>query len=365
MSTVRIDQYESLNEFENFVNDKYVTIWLEAKIKSPFVSPSSILFLGELALKKKTNVISITFGEERPIFCLLLKKNGSTVKCLSSGFADHNFALVTDACNNQLCGNVLNEVFSLIKKSGWTLVWENFPAFSDLGRALDKTLVKQLVRIPYSVSPIRSEKDSDELFNAISNKKLKYYKRRIIKKGGQFEILKDDSDLEDWIQGFVKNHIDRWKETATPSKYNKPENVEILKNRMLAWIQDLVLIRFSVIMDEKRIAYCIGLQEGEHKLIYHAVTYDFDYFKYSPGKALILHIAEYMSEQKINTLDFGEGNEKYKLEFVNEMLPIEKLILTRQLISFDMLKAKLEKYIRTHDRLFSLIRKIRLRWMRR
>lgn len=114
---------------------------------------------------------------------------------------------------------------------------------------------------------------------------------------------------------------------------------------MLSWAKDGVLVRFAVKVGGERIAFVICLIQ-QNSLIHHSTAYDEEFYKYSPGKALILIIAEWMKNNGLNILDFGEGAESYKYAYTNKELELNEISVSSiSNISF-ILKVKLRQILR-------------------
>ena len=183
--------------------------------------------------------------------------------------------------------------------------------------------------IPYSVCPVTKDESPGSLFARINGmREFRYQVNRLKnQESAIFEALTDDTDLIKWAEEFCQAHIRRWADTPTPSAYCNPIRWEYLKQYLQAWNADQILVRFSIMVPTGRVGFAIGLLE-ENSLIFHATTFHPDYKKFSPGKALIHFIAEWMAEQNIRVLDFGDGDEQYKYNVAEQERQLNRIFIS-------------------------------------
>jgi Acetyltransferase (GNAT) domain len=359
---VNINQFNSLGQVQEECQKGYATLWHNTIVKTPFLSPTTVVTLSDQHLSRGYSIVHFSCTKnDQLVLTAWFKCKNHRLEILSTGFADHNFIIQHSSLTSEEGEGLFRELIIQLTGKGYQLVWRNFPRFSFLGPYLQSINYDGIVTIPYSFCPIHRQNDGQAVLNAISNKKLIYYKRRLIKKGAEFECIEDDFELRLWVEEFTNNHIVRWNGSKTPSKYLNQKVIVQLEARFQAWIEDGVLKRFSIRHEGKRIAFCVGLQQ-EKQLIYHAIAYDRDYFTFSPGKALILFIAEHMNDENLNTLDFGEGNEAYKHSFTNNYLELDLVYISASKDFVFLLKAKVNKFIRTRQKLYSALKFIKMKF---
>ncbi|MBK9335344.1 MAG: GNAT family N-acetyltransferase [Lewinellaceae bacterium] len=167
-----------------------------------------------------------------------------------------------------------------------------------------------------------------------------------------FEVFRDDTDLEQWVQAYCNAHIWRWADTPTPSSFRDSERQEFFLGCLRAWNQDGVLVRFSIKNATGRIGLVVGLLE-ENSLVFHATTFDPEYSKYSPGKALIYYIASWMMEQKMRILDFGDGNEAYKYEVADQERVLNRIFVCGKTQFNFIARTKLIQFVKEHPNMYN------------
>lgn len=325
-----------LKKFRNihdYPHEEYAFLWHNAMISSPFSSPSSLSVLWKFFEQANIKIEVWHFydpGSGQILAAMPLRKENGVYRLLFEGFGDYHHLLVCKALDDQAINDIFQHIVLTVKRKKMRLFLKNVPRFSYLNQPIEnspKGLFFGVIEFKHSVFPVLKKEDPQAIFTAINTKKMRYYRRRLEKAGALFETFHDDAGLDSWADGFVDNHIARWKGTDTPSKFLDKQNIVLFKQRLSAWHQDNVVIRFSAKLNGEYMAFCVGLIE-EKRLIYHLITHDPKLNKYSPGKALIHYIGEYISSSRFTALDFGEGDEPYKLSFCNESLHVSKLYIS-------------------------------------
>jgi hypothetical protein len=243
--------------------------------------------------------------------------------------ADHNFFVIHRDCSSEEIGLFFKSLLEKIKDENWTLrlrllpLWASYiPTFVEAINAsgLFWNVAKR------SVCPILEEPTPKELHdNLNSSRELRYRVNKIKNQlNGEYEILTGAEDLDVWAEKFCDLHQKRWEGSDSPSRYMSDEGRKFLKNCLLAWAEDKMLVRFAVKVGGERIAFVICLIQ-QNSLIHHSTAYDDEYHKYSPGKALILIIADWMQKNGLNVLDFGEGAEAYKYAYTNKEMELNEI----------------------------------------
>ena len=86
------------------------------------------------------------------------------------------------------------------------------------------------------------------------------------------------------------------------------------------------LVKVPVLMlDNEIIAAAICLQK-DNAIYYQAPTYDGNYCRYSPGRALLYSIIQSSFSNGISEVDLGPGDERYKLRFANKKIELCNIV---------------------------------------
>ncbi|MCB9280976.1 MAG: GNAT family N-acetyltransferase [Lewinellaceae bacterium] len=326
----------------------YSELWENAVVRSPFISPNNLRGLADIF--KDELAIFQCYMNKKLIGAILLRNERGVRRLLSDIKADHNYFILSKNLSCAEKQHFFQSFFRVVKREKWTLMLKNKPAWAPyMDQFLEEIKSSGLLWeiSDHTVCKVLEEASPEALHQHFQqSRELRYRVNRLVnQQGAVFEVLTGDECLEEWIQGFCEMHIKRWEGTPNPSKYLMEKNREILRSCLQAWITDGTLARFSVLIDGRRIGYVICLVDG-NKLIHHSTTYDAEYRKYSPGKALLLYISEWMTERGLNCLDFGEGAESYKDEFTNKELILNRVFISGQRNYLFFVKNKVKKNLR-------------------
>ena len=338
--------------------EAYENLWKNSLHQPAFQSPRFLQFLAKKF--EKNLVIFQCWRGEQLVGAAFFRKENGVYKFLSDVMADHNFFVLHKQCTREEVEAFFEKFHRQVEQEKWALILKNQPmwaAYTDVFLQSGKSGKLFQVISKHSVCPVFEEKTPEALFERLNNKQgLRYSAGRLEKQlGAVFEIFTGDEDLDDWVKGFCQLHIKRWKDTGSPSKYENEEMQAFLLHCLKAWIADGVSVRFSVKTGQERIGYVIGLVQ-ENSLIYHSIAHDANYHKYSPGKALIHVIGQWMQQRQLNVLDFGEGDEEYKYSFTNKELRLDRVFISNNLNLPFIVRAILESKLRENARLRKLYR---------
>ncbi len=330
----------------------YRQLWQNSLNRSPFQAPD---YTHYLAQKFKAELLVFQcLKEEQLIGAAFFRKSKGNFIFLSEIKADHNCFVIDNRCSTTELYVFFQHFVAGIKKKRWPFILTNHanwisyvPILDEVGRQ------SQLFwdNNAYSVCPTLKETSGEILFKRFNgSKELRYRVSRLKnQQEAVFEWFQQDEDLSAWVSAFCQLHIKRWEGTPTPSRYESEEQRQFLLECLKAWIDDELLVRFSVkVADGTRIGFVICLLH-EATLIHHTTAYDDNYRKYSPGKALLHFIGEWMAERDLKNLDFGQGNEKYKYEFANTEPQLNRIYVSSPLHLSFIVKAKVAQSIRNNE----------------
>lgn len=336
----------------------YSDLWQNSFYKSPFQSPAVLQYFSRL---HNNEAIAIQLlKDDKLIGAVILKKEKAVYTFLSDKKTDANFFTFQKDCDEDDVAFFFTAFLDKIHKLNWAVKLNNVPSWAGYMQIFETCgLTSKLFwqKIKYSVCPVIKADTTEELLKIVNRSpKFRYtYNRLSNQLQAEYEILTDDRDLENWVQSYCNSHTRRWDKTPTPSSYRYKANQQFLLDCLKAWGNDNLLVRFSVKVKEKRIAFIIGLIENT-SLILHATTFDPDFQKFSPAKALIRTMAEWMAENKLTTLDFGDGDEKYKYFFANNEHFLNRIMISGKGNLAFILKSKLIRVIRNNNLVYNYYR---------
>lgn len=331
-------------------------LWRNSADRSPFKSPNILRYFAGVV---RGHIHCFQFYVNGELHgAILLKDDGRVLSFLSDLKTDVNFFVLDQQCTPDEEKQFFDFFFSTIKQNNWSVVLNNQPSWAHYMPAFEaagKSSGLFWLNFAYSVCPIAVDKTPDALFERINGSRELRYRVNKLKKQGHatFEALTDDSELDYWADEFCQAHILRWSDTPTPSAFRDPARRQFLKDCLRAWSADGILVRFSVKVESGRIGFVIGLLE-KNSLVHHSTTFHPDYWKYSPGKALIHFMAEWMRERDMNMLDFGDGNEPYKYDVANQEHVLNRIFICAKTRMTFIAKAKFIKYVKDHPQMYHL-----------
>ncbi|MBL7774363.1 MAG: GNAT family N-acetyltransferase, partial [Saprospiraceae bacterium] len=288
----------------------------------------------------------------------LFKRENGYYTFLSDMKTDANFFVLHRDCGPELTSRFFKKFVAAIEADKWALMLNHQPTWAGYMPALDAAVSNSnlySLELDYSVCPVAKGETPEALFREVSaSRNTRYKVNKLVKQEqGSFEVLTDDSDMDRWVEAFCDAHVERWATTPTPSSYRLPERRTFLKNCLQAWHADGVLVRFALRAGGGRIGFVAGLLEDE-TMIYHAPTFHPAYSHCSPGRVLIYYITQWMAENGLRVLDFGDGNEPYKYYVASQDLVSKRIFLSSKNNLRFIAKTKFIKAVRQNPVAYDL-----------
>jgi len=347
------------NTLDSFFWADYADLWHNSKSRSPFQAPGILQFFSQ---KYTNSVIAVRLlREQSTVGAVLLKKEKNVYSFLSDLKTDANFFVFRNDCSDGDIDYFFGGLLDFIKQQHSAVIFNNVASWAGYFPVFEKCAAKSNLffqAIDYSVCPVL-KCDTPEEIRAIINRsrtlrnsvnKIRHNQKAV------FEVLTGDEDLENWVKEFCFCHIQRWEKTPTPSSYRNMERQVFLLKCLQAWSADKVLVRFAIKVNQQRIGFHICLIE-QNSLIGHSMTYHPDYQKLSPARVLLLTMAEWMMEKKLRILDFGNGNEKYKYNYINQELVLKRVFISKKANYLFIVKSQLIKLVKNNSRIYSFYQK--------
>ncbi|MBI1780315.1 MAG: GNAT family N-acetyltransferase [Sphingobacteriales bacterium] len=337
----------------------YSALWCNSTSRSPYQSPAILQYFTSYY---KGHIISILLKKENKLYgAVILKESEGVYTFLSDLKTDVNFFTFHQSCTDDDLEFFFSGFLQIIRRKNWSVMLNNVPSWADYFPSLSKIVSKSNLfcqNISYSVSPLMEAENPAALIGFLDNSfKFRRLRSRLLNHlNGDFEILTDDTDLEEWTTEFCQTHIKKWGETSTRSSFLKKGRQQFLLDSMKAWCNDKVLTRFAIKSNGKRIAFSISLKSPE-SLIGHSTTYDPDYHKYSPGKVLLQPILKWSADNQFSKFDFGDGDENYKFQFATKNQVMNRIMISPKTNIAFILKTLLIKTVRNNRQAYEFYRK--------
>ncbi|MGY8987413.1 MAG: GNAT family N-acetyltransferase [Flavobacteriales bacterium] len=304
-------------------------------------------------------IINIAQSSEENIVLLSLKWEGEIV---ALAFFSHSIRQVSRFKFNSLFlyGFDFFDYNPLFIKNGYEKKYINF-----LKRYAVKNKIKLIIfdNILYSLTSINwlrksqkinyfDKRSSEDNFEFITKKKsLNRHKKKLIDLNYSVDHFSSDKITNELIDTLAEFHKERFNFDNIISAFND-------EKRKINYLADTSNKLLTVIkVNNEVLAMHYGMLYND-KLIWHTPVLNIKFLKYSPIEILLLETAIYCSKNNISIIDFGLGNEKYKLRFSNHI----KLVYTNYFSSelFVVLKIiPLLFFSKYKDNFILLLRKIR------
>ena len=190
----------------------------------------------------------------------------------------------------------------------------NSPLLSIAQKISQRTIIADGATCPSLVFQNETFKTVSKKLN---NKKMRYYKRRIMSMGDYVvEHHTDFEAIEPYLKNFYNQYAARWKNTPWPSRFLNKKECEFF-NKMIKKLTINNHIIFSVIkLGEEFLGFHIGFSFKD-RFIWYKPTYNIEYSKYSPGLVLMKECIDFAMSNNCTEFDFAAGNESYKGRFSN------------------------------------------------
>ena len=333
--------------------EEYAELWHNSSCKSPFQSPAYLRVLSKHVGDKKI-ALQCKTGDHL-VGAVVFQDDGKLLRFLSDVKSDYNSFVFRCGLDREVIRESLQGFLRLVRDERISILFNKHLEESVYNQELRDILsnMNLFVRfVPYSLCPILECESPELLFQEMNrSKNVRYKRNRLLRMPDtHLEILTDDSDLNGWCDAYCSNHIKRWKESPTPSRYTCLKEQANIMQFLTAWAKDKTLIRFAIVQNGRRIALSAGLMSRD-SFIGHLQSFDPAYKKHSLGNVLINLIGKWLMDQGIRKINFGDGKDNYKYSFANESIHLTKVFLSHNQNLSMRARAYLEAKYRSNEQL--------------
>jgi hypothetical protein len=339
--------------------ETYQRLWNDSTERSPFEAPQLLRYFAGCTSEAPVTFSFYQDGLLRG--AVLLKERRGVCTFLSDLKTDVNTFVLDRRCTEADRRAFCYALLAAVRERRWSLEFNNQPLGADYVAFLEAAARANGLSwtlVPHSVCPLLAADTPAEVARHLQNNpRYRYYANRLRKQDGvAFRTHSDAEGLEVWVEAYCNAHVQRWANTATPSDFRNSRRRQFLLGCLRAWHDDGLAVRFSLYLPEgQAIAFAIGLLQPP-ALVFHATTFDPAFARYSPGKALIFHIASWMAQNNLSVLDFGDGDEPYKYDVANSARPLSRLFISpRKRLAFRA-KAQSFQWLKAHPRVERIYR---------
>ncbi len=340
--------------------DAYEQLWRRSADGSPFQAPRLLRYFS--AYTQERVVVFAMRQENRLTGAVLLKERKGQCSFLSDLKTDVNAFVLDRRCSESEQRVFFRGLASFLREKGWSLELNNqllsSPHLAFLKDAAWEEGLGWLL-VPHSVCPVVEAASPEALGVCLQGKaRYRYFAKRLrAQEGAVFCAEETDDGLEAWVEAYAEAHVRRWARTNTPSAFASEERRRFLLSCLSAWYRDGVGVRFSLQRpDGVPLAFAIGLRQPP-ALVFHATTFDPQFARYSPGKALLYHLGEWVAAQGFSVLDFGDGDEAYKYETATGERPLARVFICYKRQLSCQAKARAFQCLKRHPAVEQLYRR--------
>ena len=327
-----------------------------------------------------------TFGNRVPLWCFAvfegdriigivpLVTDGGALTFLGGKHADYGDVLCEQGRTVEVLEAVLENMLQL---HGWKeCCLHNLKVdgqiFKHLSK-LPKRFHRRLQIIPSNPCHTIFLKDGRDSLSVVLGKN--HTKRRLnkLRKSGTltFRHVETKAETEQQLTEFFRH---RRRRRALAGKASAPSQFCTLERNLIDELDSREL-RFGVLeLNGRPLAWHISFQLGR-KLLFYQQTFDVDAWDYSPGEVLIHELLCYAEENRLEEVDFGQGDEPFKKRFTTDTRQLYSLYIEPASIAGQLrrilragtilplsLRRWLEKVAKSHAPTFQRFRSLRL-WL--
>ena len=334
----------------------YSELWNKSEERSAYLLPELMKFYFR---KYSGRTATFQFWRNEDLIGVgFFRKYKGVYYFLSDVRSDYNYFVFSKSLSYQEISIFFRQFFNAIRFEQWNLRLNKVPTWARHYSLMKYQATEQchfVNSVKYGVSPILEASTPQDLNDKLEISKNVLYKSRRLQRNHQikFEVLKGNEGLPQWIDDFTCMHIKRWEGTTNPSKYTREEERQLLEKCMEIWSSEGVLVRTSLLVDNQRIVANFGLLQND-TFVGQGQSYDLAFYKHSPGKVLFSFLKEWMKDNDIRNLDFGDVDDSYKYEFPVRERILEQVFIANRLSLRFILRAFFQKLIK-ENRTFNRI----------
>lgn len=245
--------------------------------------------------------------------------------------ANEFYENLQDKSFNKLWNDILNDIgqFDLIYFNNQLSEINNLPnPFTKFFNSIQFSKIYQ-IKIDSNIDQyLKKLKEND-------NKKFYEIQRTINKSKNlekEFNVIFETNELphhEVDLKKVVQNKINQLNKKRIKNKLNN-EFIDIFENLIKLKKNRFVLASLKI--NNEIISTCLGIILNNIFYYYMPTIISKNFNKYKPGKILTLKIIDWCTKNNIEYFDFGLGDEKYKENFSNKLIPLHRYITYKSLL---------------------------------
>jgi CelD/BcsL family acetyltransferase involved in cellulose biosynthesis len=217
------------------------------------------------------------------------------------------------------------------QRHAWTSIeLFNVPEHSPTLSLLDGATARRRPLVQFAAeAPARQLGDAVADRQVLAKKSLRRHLNGFRRDGTlDFIRLRTRSEVEERLEAFFDQHLQRWAGTRTPSLFADPAQ-RCFYRALVERLDPEGPLNFSVVLfDGKPIAFHFGF-EFDGVFVWYKPTFDPALHKRSPGEVLIRCLLEDAIARGLREFDFTVGSEDFKYRFATVVRRVFRLWLYR------------------------------------
>jgi CelD/BcsL family acetyltransferase involved in cellulose biosynthesis len=161
--------------------------------------------------------------------------------------------------------------------------------------------------------------DSEAASKAAGKTSLRRHERFFAKHGTlQVQHVRSGEEIRAHLDGFFRQHVDRWAGTPHPSLFRDPTQCRFYEG-LTHGAEQADWLRFtSVQWDGRPIAYHFGFCH-RGRFLWYKPSFEIQLARHSPGEVLLRHLLLSAIQEDAEVFDFGLGDEAFKQRFATQV----------------------------------------------
>jgi len=276
-----------------------------------------------------TLIIPCVYLDDRLVGAALFIESGNTLAFGAADRADYGDVLIDRDLDEPLQCEVATELL----RNAWHAADDvrNFmldkvpthsPSLHLLGQLRPDFYLVALQRLP------APRLDMSAVGARLKKKSLKRHENGLKRLGKvAFQTYTEANDVLPRLQDFFDQHIERWRDTESPSLFNDQTNCEFY-SELTRRLGETKSLRYSELtLDDQLVAAHFGFLFAD-TFTWYKPSYAIEYAKKSPGEVLIRNLLRLAKEEGVAIFDFTIGGEGFKYRFATEDPTVTKLYVS-------------------------------------
>jgi len=273
-------------------------------------------------------IIPAVYQYERLVGAAVLQEQGGLITFGAADRADYGDLLIDRDLHPELQREVACQLLQCAQQaaSRSAFMFDKVPSESRSMELL-ATLQPGFYCVPLQQLPA-PRMDMSVVDERLKKKSLKRHENGLKRMGEvTFTTHSEARDILPKLEAFFAQHVERWRDTPSPSLFNDQRNREFYVELTRQMDGSGVLRYSELTLDGALVAVHFGFLFGG-AFIWYKPAFDVAYAKNSPGEVLISNLLRQAKSDGADIFDFTIGGEAFKYRFATSDPTVTRLYLT-------------------------------------